>query len=323
MKERVLVTGGSGFIGTNLVEALLKAGMPVLNLSPRAPRRASHREVHRPGDVSDTGTVLDAFERFDPTSVIHLAARTEASGRTGSNEYGINTLGAKAVLGALSVSTNVRTALFTSSMVVGWPGAAKSGAYAESKARMEEAVDNAAPMKCALCIVRPVSIWGPYFGTPFREFFEAIAKGRYWHPGPANTPRRYGYVGNTVHQLLRISGSDPGQIHRKLFFLGDYEPFTVRRWADLISSSFRVKPPRTLPSWAVSAAAKVGDLLQRGGIGAVPLTTRRLENLRTDTSVFPIDDTRAIAGSLPYTLEDGVEETVHWMSSTRDERTPL
>src|SRR3954447_17037224 len=39
---RVLVTGGSGFIGTNLVELYLRTGSEVLSVDSAAPRKGSH-----------------------------------------------------------------------------------------------------------------------------------------------------------------------------------------------------------------------------------------------------------------------------------------
>jgi nucleoside-diphosphate-sugar epimerase len=322
MRDKVLVTGGSGFIGTNVIQALLDTNTPVLNLSPHTPMIPGHRDLHHPGDVADLDTVTDVFGKFDPSVVIHLAARTEARTANYPGEYAINFQGAETLCRVLASSTSVRTTVFTSSMVLAWPGTPQSSSYAHSKARMEQVVEEAAPMlRCASCIVRPVSTWGPYFRTPFREFFEAIARGRYWHPGPGTVPKRFGYVGNTAYQLLRLISAKPSQVDRRRFFLGDYESLTIERWANLISRSFRVKPPRMLPVSLVGVLAKAGDLFEASRIGKAPLTSRRLENMRTDTSIFPIEEIRSVAGPLPYTLEEGVEETVRWLRSTKDVRT--
>ncbi len=88
MSERYLVTGGAGFIGSNLVDRLLKDGHHVTvldNFDPfyerevkqanlwRAAREPRFRLVE--GDVTDPAAVETAWRTADPQAVIHLAAR--------------------------------------------------------------------------------------------------------------------------------------------------------------------------------------------------------------------------------------------------------
>jgi dTDP-L-rhamnose 4-epimerase len=84
MKNRVLITGGAGFIGTHLTRRLLREGCSVSVLDCFAPQvHGEHRElapdVSRDvrlfrGDVRDPDLVLPALENQDV--VVHLAAET-------------------------------------------------------------------------------------------------------------------------------------------------------------------------------------------------------------------------------------------------------
>ena len=74
---RVLITGGSGFIGTNAVEAFAAAGHDVCNLSHRSPLETSQTPLWREGDVLDARGTAEALAEFQPEWVIHLAARAE------------------------------------------------------------------------------------------------------------------------------------------------------------------------------------------------------------------------------------------------------
>src|SRR6266516_8060523 len=74
---RVLITGGSGFIGTNAVEYFAARGSDVLNLDIRPPRNPAHRAVWRESDIQDHSALRTAVKAFDPHYVIHLAARTD------------------------------------------------------------------------------------------------------------------------------------------------------------------------------------------------------------------------------------------------------
>lgn len=85
---RVLLTGGAGFIGSHLAEALLARGCPLLILDDLndyydpALKRANLEVVRRAGqfefvqgDICDAPLVDEMFARFRPGIVIHLAAR--------------------------------------------------------------------------------------------------------------------------------------------------------------------------------------------------------------------------------------------------------
>ena len=52
-------------------------------------------------------------------------------------------------------------------------------AYGASKALGEEAV-RAAQLDVPWVIVRPTSIWGPWFDIPYRTFFDSIQHGRFF-----------------------------------------------------------------------------------------------------------------------------------------------
>src|SRR5215472_18244962 len=85
---RVLVTGGAGFIGSNVVDRLLSEGAEVTAVDnfdpfyPRARKLANLQEaVQHPGfrleevDIRDAGRVEEVMHACRPDVVVHLAAR--------------------------------------------------------------------------------------------------------------------------------------------------------------------------------------------------------------------------------------------------------
>jgi UDP-glucose 4-epimerase len=75
-----LVTGGSGFIGSNLVDGLLQAGHTVAvvdDLSTGRRANLADDAVLHELDVVDVAAVTDAFEQERPDVVFHLAAHID------------------------------------------------------------------------------------------------------------------------------------------------------------------------------------------------------------------------------------------------------
>jgi len=313
--RRTLVTGGSGFIGTNLVEALLESGREVLNLDLSPPRNPVQSGCHRRIDLLDRSALAKAIEAFQPQEVIHLAARTDYAGKD-AHAYAVNTEGTRNLLTALVENAEVQRCLFTSSMMaraVTGPARAPGDLYADSKARAEALVMQASALASPWCIVRPVSIWGPWFAEPFRDYFLAIARGRYRHPGAINPRKQMGYVGNVVFQMLALLDAEPQRIHRRTFYLADDEIVTLQEWTLMIAAALGKPAPGALPDAAIRLAAGLGDLLQLLGWASPPMHSARLRNMRMDSVDYPVAAMREIAPALPYTVAAGVAETVAWL----------
>ncbi len=313
--QRVLITGGSGFIGTNLVASALDRRDAVLNLDVAPPRNPAHAAHWRELDVRDGGALRAAVRRFAPDTVFHLAARTDLKGR-GAADYDANTLGTRNLVDA---ARGVRRVVLASSMLVCELGYLPrhdrdfrpTTAYGRSKADGEEIVRREGE-GLAWTIVRPTSIWGPWFAAPYRDFFAAIARGRYFHPRGRRIERTYGYVGNVVHQLDAIARAPEAQVRGRVFYVADYEPVEIGAWGERIRAALSAPRIRTLPVPLLRAGALAGDLLDRVGLKA-PLTSFRLKNLLTH-AVYDLEPTRAVCGACPFDLAEGVRRTAEWLT---------
>jgi len=96
---RVIVTGGSGFIGTALVSALRAAGHEATNLDVSEVRDPATAAWRADVDIMDRRGIEDAFARLRPEAVCHLAARTDIDGKS-LDDYRVNTIGTANVLHA-------------------------------------------------------------------------------------------------------------------------------------------------------------------------------------------------------------------------------
>jgi len=318
--ERVLVTGGSGFIGTNTVQALRLLGVAVLSLDVKEPRHPEHHALFCRCDILDWATLNKAFVEFLPQIVIHLAARTDLAERGGLKAYAANIEGVENMLKVVREVGSVRRVLFASSKLVNKNGAIEDDTtaftpdtlYGQSKVLGEKIV-RARPPACDWAILRPTSIWGPWFGAPYLKFFKAVAHRTYFNVAGCDLQKRFGYVGNAVAQILAILQCRTEQMNGETFYLADYETTTIRLWADEISMQLRGKRNPSAPDWIIELAALGGDVLKSLGMAEPPLSSFRLRNLRTPTAETPLENTMKILHELPYSQEEGVHQTLEWL----------
>jgi UDP-glucose 4-epimerase len=77
--SRVLVTGGSGFIGSLLCDRLIHLGAAVHAISRRARNEPAEGIAWRQGDLADRETVDGLFAEIRPDIVFHLASEVTGS----------------------------------------------------------------------------------------------------------------------------------------------------------------------------------------------------------------------------------------------------
>ncbi len=325
MNRRVLLTGSSGFIGTNAVTSLIELKDQVLGLDRRAPRagsmgcsqQASFLQV----DLLDADAVAAAVTAFEPTHALHLAARTDLDGSTPA-DYAVNTEGTANLLRALRATSCQRVVIASSMLVCRYGYQPRhdqdfcpNTAYGHSKQVMEELVraqpEGDGHRRPAWVLARLSSIWGPWFDQPYKQFFEVVLRRRFVHPGFREIDKALGFVGNTVYQLDRLL--DDGRFDGSVVYLSDYERYSTRAWADTIAAAAGAGPNRRVPVTVLRAAALAGDLLKASGaVPHPPLTSFRLRNM-LQTSHFDTEALEQLTGPLPFTMSDGVRQTVDWL----------
>ena len=318
-QRRILITGGSGFIGTNAVEYFLKKGNSVVSVDINRPRSNGQIRVWRKCDILDKAQLRAEFQRFDPEWVLHLAARTDLAEKKDTTKYAANIDGVQNLIELIKESPEVQRVLFASTRMVCRIGYLPKSdidycppnAYGESKV-MGEGLVRAAGLRCGWIIARPTSIWGPWFDVPYKSFFKSIARGFYFHPADQDPRKSFGYVENTVFQIERLMASMSRDVDGRVFYLCDYEPLQLREWADLIRKEMGLPLIRSLPFPILRAAAILGDIASRLGFKNPPITSFRLSNLTTEM-IYDVSRIESIIGPLPFSLQEGVIATVRWM----------
>lgn len=315
--KKILITGGSGFIGTNLIEYLQKnEDFELLNLDINKPKIKSHNGFWSCIDIREFKELREKIVEYKPEIVIHLAARTDLKGLN-LQDYDANMIGVSNLLKSIDEVGTVHRAVFASSMYVCEPGYlpkdfedyAPHTLYGESKVETEKRIKEANP-SYTWSIIRPTSIWGPWFGEPYDKFFHIVMKRMYFHMGKKACRKTYGYIDNAIYQIESILKAEPEKVNRNVYYLGDYEPYPITDWANEIAEMEGISIPQ-VPYLCFKLMGYVGDVLKKIGI-AFPMTSFRLHNMTTD-NVHNLDPIKSIAPTLPVSRLVGTERTLEWI----------
>jgi nucleoside-diphosphate-sugar epimerase len=312
----VLVTGGSGFIGTNLVSRLIADGYRVTNLDKSPPANAEHRVYWTLVDLLDVSGLAAAMAAKQPTIVIHLAARTDTNGKQ-LEAYKENTDGVANVLAAVKKLPTIERFVATSTQFVVGPGSLPAHdldfrphtVYGESKVIGERMVRDA-ELACTWTIIRPTNVWGPWHTRYPREFWRVLKRGHYVHPGDIPVVRSYGYVENIVDQIVKIITSPAVVVDRRVFYVGD-PPINLLDWANAFSLALRGRKVRIVPRALFRGIVAAGDLANRFGV-TIPINSSRYRSM-TEDYPSPMAPTFEALGYPAISLSEGVDRTVRWL----------
>lgn len=320
---KVLITGGSGFIGTNYIDYICaNSNYEIINIDINRPKKIDQEKYWRECDINDYDKLLAIIQKFKPEYVVHLAAQTGVNRFDDINSFSTNIEGVRNLINALIDVNTAKRVIFTSSLLVCKMGYMPkddtdympSTAYGRSKVEGEKIIRGWNNVPFSWTIIRPISVWGPWMGEPYYNFFKSVMQGWYFHIGSGHYNRSMGYVENIAHEIHSILCAQSTKVHQKTYYVGDLIPTDLYDFAEEIRSQTRSRKIMHIPLPITKIAAGIGDLLKIVGWAGVPLSSFRLNNITTEYT-FDLSPIISISGELPYDYKEGISRTLEWMKS--------
>jgi len=319
---KAFVTGAAGFIGTHLVEALVRRGWRPRGFDLTPPAGAPSGSEFLRGDIEDFDGVRQAMQGSD--AVFHLASALGGSLISKAEFFAINAAGTENVLRAARELGIKKTVHFSSAGVL---GAVKDGdiadenyppapltVYDRSKLRGEEFARQAAGEGLDVVVVRPGWVYGPRDRRSFK-LIKAIAKKRFFLVAAGRGRQTPVHVGDLVEgAILCAERGRRGEIYN----IAGPRIMTVGEMCAHISRALGTQIPRfNLPALLAKAAASILEAVYAPIKKEAPLTRGKLsfflhskpqsvEKAGRELGYSPqVDFAEGMAGSVAWYRENG------------------
>ena len=325
-----LVTGGTGFVGANVVRELLAQRRSVRVLArPRGDRRAlAGLDVEIcEGDLLDSASVRRAVKGVN--LVFHVAADYRLWARDPEDLHRVNVGGTRAVLEAAG-EAGVSRVVYTSTVGAlgipedGGPGTEETpvslrdmvGPYKASKFLAEQVALGFAHQGLPVVVVNPSAPVGPWDvkPTPTGQMIVDFLEGKMF--ATLDTGLNLVHVRNVARGHL--FAAERGKIGEK-YILGNRN-VSLAEIGVLLSEITGVRPPRVrIPYWVAWGAALAMEAVARigGRPPRVPLTAVRMAKKRMYFS--PAKAVRELG--LPQTdIREALRDATEWFRAHGDAR---
>lgn len=298
-RKKILLTGGSGFLGRIVCEAMSASGFEVKTLG-----RSLENDIRC--DLSNTVPTME--DEFD--IVVHNAGKAHVVPKTErqiKEFHEVNVQGTRNLLKSLE-SKRPRSIVFISSIAVygltsgtaiseDHPLLAKDP-YGKSKIDAERIIGAWCEQRSVLfCALRLPLLAGPNPPGNLGAMIRGIQSRKYMGIN-GSVARKSIVLAGDVASIIPTAAGTGG-----IFNLTDgYHP-SFRELENVVAKQLNVRTPFNLPLWLARVIGYAGDALDKFMPGRAPVTSRTIEKI---TSTLTFDDTKARTelGWKPHAVKD-------------------
>ncbi len=318
---KVLVTGATGFVGSNVCRELINHGyqVKILHRSTSSLRAIEGLPLEKVvGDLSDPAALEVAVAGVE--MVFHVGALYREAKFDDSVYWKVNFEGTKLLLEAAR-KAGVRKFIHTSTTgVMGHianPPANEShpynpgDVYQESKLEAEKIVlEWTRSGKIDGCVIRPTMIWGPG-DTRLFKLFKGVATRRLPIVGSGKTLNHYILV-EDLARAFRLAAEN-ANVAGKIYLIGGERIVTLQETMEAIAKVYGVRLlPFKLPVVPIQIAGSIVEAVCRP-FGIEPPLHRRRADFFIKSRAFDISRAKNELGfKASYSFEDEVAYVAKW-----------
>jgi nucleoside-diphosphate-sugar epimerase len=320
---RLLVTGGTGFIGSHLAEEGRRRGaeVVVLGLNDRPEERSNAELLARQGVEIQPGSITDpelcARAMRGVTHVFHLAVAMREGAKGDEFFEAVNLDGTRRLLDAAGAGRVERFVYCSTIGIYGHraPGITTEASplrpgniYERTKVAAERMVQDLAPAaRVAHTILRPADVYGPR-DQRLLKLFRGVSAGRFPLFGDGRGRRHMVYVDDVVAAFFAAS-ERPDAVGEGMIVAGP-EPCTLRELIEEVRrAAGSPRFGRRLPLRPMLGLAAVVEDVSRKLHLDPPIYRRRMDFFTSDSAFDTSRARRLLEWAPKVELADGVRRT--------------
>jgi nucleoside-diphosphate-sugar epimerase len=321
---QLLITGGSGFIGSQLALHAARSGHRVTVASPINNETERFRcDLLTRAGISINETTLDDTARLREALagqdvVIHLAAAQHEAEAPESHFHKVNVEGTRTLL-QLATREGVKRVVHGSTIGVYGDGRrgvldelsplAPDNSYGRTKAA-GEAVAREFASRLDIVVARISETYGPA-DLRLLKLFKAIKRGRYVTLGSGLNERQLIYVEDLCRALLAAAQA-PAAVGQTIILAGSERLTTDAMVASICTALGKPARCRHVPLWPFDIAARVCETVMPPLGLKPPLHRRRLDFFRKSFRFSTERATRLLGFRPQTTFAEGARLTADW-----------
>ena len=330
MKEKVLVTGGGGFLGRYILEQLNQEGYKTGSLARGSyPELTAMGTTQHVGSLANQNFVLNALEGYD--AVIHTAAKAGFWGKR-NLFWEPNVTGTQHILDSCQ-RHGIKKLVFTSSPSVVFSNKAQCGEnetlpypqsyespYPESKARSEQMVLEANSKDLMTCALRPHLIFGPRDPHLLPKVLSRAITGKLVKIGDGENRVDLTYVEDAAHaHILALESLESGSpVCGSAYFISQDDPVNLWPWINDLLKQLDIKPVKQ--SLGLPMARFIGGTLEMifrvFAIKNEPRLTRFLASELAKDHYYDIGKAKRELGYAPrFSMAEALARTLPYLQS--------
>lgn len=332
---RILITGGTGFIGRYFHELLAPQGHDLTILDLITPDWDFGRTKFVQGDVRDPKALSAGLEGQD--AVLHLAAAHHDFGIEERTYFSVNEGAAKLLCDAMDERRITKAAFYSTVAVYGTAPEPHhetaptnpASPYGKSKLAGEKVFEawtkRGGERRCL--VIRPTVTFGPRNFANMYSLIRQIHSRKFVQVGPGTNIKSLSYVENIVeatwflwNRMFTGAIASPFEVFNYI----DKPDLTSREIASTIYEALQRTPPRmTVPLGLAMLGGLPFDAVIALTGKNLPVSTARIKKLFSTQTKFEADKVREAGFKAKLPLKEGIRRMVEWYAKGGKDQRPI
>lgn len=316
---KAFVTGGTGFIGSHLVDALLENSdyTEVRCLIRNNPKWLKGKNITPvKGDLDDISTLREAVRGVDV--IFHIAGRVKAPtykqlehANVGSTENLLRIAQKEGVTNIVILSSLAAAGPSNGEPVTEDTPMKPVSMYGRSKKEMEERIHALANEEASITILRPPAVYGPREDQIY-SFFKMVDKRICPIIGDGEKPKiSMVYVGDVVQGILKGAKQKKTGVHT--YFISGEKVYTWNKIRDITT---KILGKKNIPIYVKPGLVqRIAGALEKASsfFGIYPVLNRdKAKEMILEWTCSSEKAQRELGYKPQYSLEEGISRTIHW-----------